>query len=50
VQKKEQKKVIECIYNIKDVKAENKIMNYKKQNYKDTYLYKNEKEEVKKYI
>ena len=25
-------------------------MNYKKQNYKDTYLYKNEKEEVKKYI
>ena len=25
-------------------------MNYKKQEYKDTYLYKNEKEEVKKYI
>ena len=25
-------------------------MNYKKQNYKDTYLYKNKKEEVKKYI
>ena len=25
-------------------------MNYEKQNYKDTYLYKNEKEEVKKYI
>ena len=25
-------------------------MNYKKQNYRDTYLYKNEKEEVKKYI
>ena len=25
-------------------------MNYIKQNYKDTYLYKNEKEEVKKYI
>ena len=46
----EKKNNIECIYNIKDLKEENKIMNYKKQNYKDTYLYKNEKEEVKKYI
>ena len=45
-----EKNNIECIYNIKDLKKENKIMNYKKQNYKDTYLYKNEKEEVKKYI
>ena len=36
---------------IEDLKKENnKIMNYKKQEYKDTYLYKNEKEEVKKYI
>ena len=25
-------------------------MNYKKQEYKDTYLYKNEKEEIKKNI
>ena len=33
---------------IEDLKKEN--MNYKKQEYKDTYLYKNEKEEVKKYI
>ena len=44
------KKNIKCINNIKDVKAENKIMNYKKQDYKDTYLYKNKKEEIKKYI
>ena len=45
-----EKNNIECIYNIKDLEEENKIMNYKKQNYRDTYLYKNEKEEVKKYI
>ena len=45
-----EKNNIECIYNIKDLHKENKIINYIKQDYKDTYLYKNEKEEVKKYF
>ena len=41
---------IVCIYNIEELNKENKIINYIKQDYRDTYLYKNEKEEMKKYI
>ena len=45
------KKIILNVFIIlKNQQKKNKIINYEKQDYKDTYLYKNEKEEVKKYI
>ena len=45
------KKIIQNVFIIlKNQQKKNKIINYEKQDYKDTYLYKNEKEEVKKYI